>query len=369
MGVPKIKLYQLERGYSEDADNDIQQILDDELIPLKDKPVIPDDFYKLTGIKTVNGEPFAPVNFSEGKYSASLIPNNSQFQVSSYGHNDILISPSGVSFGAIVKDHNLNPVPASGYILSPSGVFFKTAPFPSGAIIEYWRTASEPTTHFVTMYDDVYDGNNWTLRPVVFDDNQEVVSMDDYQIVKPSGLIIFNNPQLLPSGTYSYKTTLTQYFVGDRENWIENHLYLSPDVFKGMYDYPGDDAQDSLGNPVVQGPIPKHVESDEYQIDFRKGMVVFNNEVDDNADPVYASYACCVGIRNATSQILTQISADPSGGYIYKAVNDKLFPESNNSMWVNKNNSYLPRNFYVDGVLKPQIKTVQPFDTLTIKNS
>ena len=49
MATPKLKVYKLSRGYSQDADNDVQQRTNDELLPIVDKNNIPDDAYFLKG--------------------------------------------------------------------------------------------------------------------------------------------------------------------------------------------------------------------------------------------------------------------------------------------------------------------------------
>ena len=166
--------------------------------------------------------------------------------------------------------------------------------------------------------------------------------------------------------SYSYKTDITKFYVGYRENWVDKHLYMSPDVFKGTCDYPGDDTQDEQGNPVSAGEIPKYVDSSEYQIDFRRGLVTFAEEFDSSILPVYASFAHLTGIRNVTSQELSRV-VSASGNYRYKALISNKYPESINAKWVNRNDNYTPTKIYVDGELKPQLTTVTPYDTLTVK--
>jgi hypothetical protein len=50
MSTPKIKVYRLEKGYTQDTDNDIQSKVNDELLPFIEKPSKSTDSYFLTGI-------------------------------------------------------------------------------------------------------------------------------------------------------------------------------------------------------------------------------------------------------------------------------------------------------------------------------
>jgi hypothetical protein len=177
---------------------------------------------------------------------------------------------------------------------------------------------------------------------------------------------------IAPSGTYAYSKQVTKYFIADRENWIENHLYLNPDLFKGMYDYPGDDSEDSQHNPIHQGPIPKYLEQgDNYTIDFRRGLVTFSSEFDSETYPVFASFACAVGIRNVTDQVLASGIPSPSGIFRYKALEDNVHPESIGSRWVGKNDDYIRTVITVEidnvKVQKPQTITTIPYDDLKVK--
>jgi hypothetical protein len=364
MGAPKIKAYQLPTGYTEAADNDIQQAVDDELIPVKDKPVIPEDFLPLTGVKFKTQASLLAIDLVSGLIQSDLGPDSAEFQSPATGHTDILIGASGV-YAVQVLDESLVPIDPSGYTLSASGVYFDAPP--SGARLDYYREASQPTTTYIGEFDNWYDGNNWEHRPHIYVAGS-CVDPDEYSLSAPSGLVTFNSAVSAPSGTYAYEAQITRYYIGERENWILNHLYMNPDIFRGEFDYPGDDTEDPGGNPIIQGPIPEFVEDSGYQIDFRRGMVTFPDEFDNVAEPAKASYAYLVCVRNVTGQELAQITADPSGvGFVYKALSDCVHPESINTAWIGRNDSFTSRNFYVDGDLKPRLLTVTPYDTLTIK--
>jgi len=365
MGAPKIKVYQLPRGYTEEGDNDVQQITNDELVPIVDKPLAPEDFTALTGVKWKTMEELLPINYEAGQISSALLPHASGYQAPTSGDNDIFISGEEC-FQPIVMTESLTVYPSGDYTLSPSGIYFIGTP-PSGATLQYWRDGSIPTKYWVGRNDEWYIGNNKTFITTIYDTDEEVIDQDDYILTAASGLVIMNEAVSGIYADYTYEVSTTKYFIGQRENWIDGHLYLNADIFKGTEDYPGDDSEDPLGNPIVQGAIPKFVENSEYQIDFRKGMVTFPEAVDSETYPVKASFSYLVNVHNVTGQTLDQVAA-ASGSYQYRAVTDKKYPESIGTRWVDRDDEYTPRNFYVDGVLKPQLITVSPYDTLSIKN-
>lgn len=369
MGAPKIKVYQLPRGYSEDGDNDVQQVVDDELLPVVDKPLTPEDFYQLVGVKWFASGQLYPVLYTAGAYMDSLTPDGASFQYPSSEPTDIFTLSQSV-FSPVVLDDELSTIDPSGYTVSASGIYFLGVP-PSGATILYWRSATEPCTHFATVGPSgLYDGNNNMFNSVHVYVGGTYVDPSGYTVVRPSGLVIFNESVSAVTANYTYTTSTTQYFIGKRENWVDNHMYMRPDIFKGMFDYPGDDSEDSQGNPITQGAIPQFVDNSAYQLDFRKGLVTFAEEFDSSLLPVYASFAYLVNVRNVTGQVLDQVTADPSGvGYVYKAVSDTKFPLSINASWIKRNDTYTPRNFYVNGEQKPQLITVTPYDVLTVKNA
>ncbi|MGQ4893429.1 MAG: hypothetical protein ACP6IQ_02250 [Candidatus Njordarchaeia archaeon] len=375
MGAPKIKIYQLPRGYAEDSDNDIQQITNDELLPVKDKNIIPEDAETLVGIEWNEQSILYSINYSFGIIEkAALQPDGAEFQHSEFNHTDILVAGEESAYSPIVYDHNLNIIPPSGYEATPSGIRFLSTPYPSGAKITYWREGPDTNTHFCTPQYPVYNGTNHMFQPILHIAPSGIIPPSGYTLVPASGLIILPSGMSDLSMDYANEKSKTKYFIGAHENWIPpntdnesgGHLYMGPDIFKGEYDYPGDDTEDAQGNPVVQGPIPKYIEESEYQIDYRKGLVTFTNEVDSSSETVKANYACVVGVRNVTNQKLDFIGID-SNGYKYKAVTDLKYPGSIGAKWVGRRSSFFPRNIYINGILKPQVITVSPYDTLEVK--
>jgi hypothetical protein len=367
MGAPKIKIYQLPAGYAGDGDTDVQQSINDELVPLRDKPSTPDEYYLLKGVDFLESETMVPVNISQGQNSSVLTSDNSEFQTPISGHSDI-INLMDSAFAPVVFNSSSTIIAPSGYQATPSGIRFLHAPFPSGASIRYWRSDALPASTFTGRQKDWYDGTNHMFKAVIRSEGA-VVSRADYTMAAPSGCITFSTPvENAPVASYTYSKETTKYFIGDRENWIEGHVYMNPDVFKGMKDYPGDDTEDTGGVPIIQGPIPQYVEQGNYSIDFRRGLVSFPAEFNSTTFKVHASFACLVGIRNVTNQTLAPMP--PSGGvYAYGVPPDPQYPTASGSRWVGRNDSYTMTNVYVNGFLKPEIITVSPFDVLTVKKS
>jgi hypothetical protein len=144
-------------------------------------------------------------------------------------------------------------------------------------------------------------------------------------------------------------------------------MYMGPDIFSGVKDYAGDDTVDeTTGATVTQGAIPQYVEESMYQLDCRKGMVVFASPVDSVANPVKACYACLAGVANVTGQVLEPV-ASGVGGFSYAAPVDHRFPRSHGARWIGRDDLTTVRNIYVAGELAPVVKTITPYDDLTLK--
>jgi len=368
MATPKIKVYQLPTGYSEEGDNDIQEVTNDEILPIKEKPIVPDDAYPMTGVGFVTKGSLYPLDTTTGLVEEALSDvGGGDYQASNSGLL-VEVDPSS-HYAPKAYDQSMILIDPSGYSVNESGLFsFTTAP--SGTVsAKYWLKDTAPVTDWVGEFDKWWDGNNEMFTETLFDadDSDDPYEKSEYTLVPASGLVQFNSAQNNPTATYTHEQTVTRFFVADRENWVGEHMRMNPDIFKGEFDYPGDDSEDEFGSPIIQGPIPEFVEKSQYQIDFRKGLITFPEEFDSSIDEVKASYTYLVGIRNVTSQVLDQIAADPSGGYVYQAISEKVYPESHSARWVNRDNSYTPINFYVDGEITPQLTTVTPYDTLTVK--
>ena len=61
MATPKIKIYRLFKGYSSTNDNDIQGATNDELLPIKQKKLMPAEAYELVGVNSIENDILVPV--------------------------------------------------------------------------------------------------------------------------------------------------------------------------------------------------------------------------------------------------------------------------------------------------------------------
>jgi hypothetical protein len=355
-------MYRLPSGYSQAGDNDIQESLGDEIVPVKDKPQTPEDALPLVGVLFEEMEVFTPILMSEGLQTAVLIPSGQQFQGSSLLDENIYAG-TNLSFTPVVKD-GTNIIAPSGYIATPSGLLFLNEPYPVGFSIEYYKTGTGASDSLIGSMNSWYSGNNRNFNARVID-SSGVMAPEDYVLDLDKGLVTLTAPASGIMASYAHEAQTTRYFVGDSGNWINEHLYMSPDIFKGEFDYPGDDTIGPGGVVVTQEEIPKFVEQSEYQIDYRRGLVTFSSEIDCSANPAKANYAHMAGTMNATSQSMTPVGV-VEGRFVYKAVSDNANPWSIGSRWVGRDNVYTPVNIYVDEELKPTIRTVAPEDTILV---
>jgi hypothetical protein len=361
MAAPKIKIYKLPAGYTADNDTDVREMSDDEPVPVKDKPITPDEWVSLTGVNWLTNDVLAPIDISTGELTSVLSPDLGLSQTPATGHTNILVTTNATYQAKVIVTATLDDY-TGDYTVTTSGVTFPEAP-PTGLSLVYWRSETSPTTEYISSNNDLYSGTNISFREF-FENSGGQVDRDDYTVTAPSGLFTFDSSTATPSGYVVYNDSVSKNFISEYENWVNEHLYMSPDIFKGTFDYPGDDSEDSGGDPIVQGAIPEFVDSSEYQIDYRRGLVIFVTEVDEATDPVKAGFAHLVSVRNATAQVLDEIDTEP---YIYSPVSDLQFPESIDARWSKRDDQYTPINIYVDGELKPQLLTVSPYDTLTVR--
>ena len=54
-----------------------------------------------------------------------------------------------------------------------------------------------------------------------------------------------------------------------------------------------------------------------------------------------------------------------TNGFTYQAVGEIWFPDAHGKRWVTRNDSVMPINFYVDGVVTPALLSVAPYDVPT----
>lgn len=365
MGSPKIKMYRLPAGYSQAGDNDITEQAGDELVPVKDKPQTPEDALPLTGVLFKELEDLAPMLYFEGLQTAALVPNGSQFQTSSLADVNIYAG-TNQSFTPVVRDGYSNIIAPSGYLATPSGVLFLNEPYPSGYFIDYYKTGLGASQYHIGSMGSWYseENKNFTARII---GPSGVIAVGDREVDLEKGLVTLPVAASGVRASYAHEAQVTRYYIGEAGNWLNEHLYMSPDVFKGEFDYPGDDTVGPGGVIVEQNEIPKFVDQSEYQIDYRRGLVTFSSEFDCSINPAKANYSHMVGTMNATNQELTSTGV-VNGRHVYKATQDSANPWSIGAKFIGRNDKYTPINVYVDEELKPTIRTVAPEDTiLTVK--
>lgn len=159
---------------------------------------------------------------------------------------------------------------------------------------------------------------------------------------------------------YYYQNSPTKLFVSDYQCWVTQHLRNNPDIFYGKKDYQGDDYIDANDNAIATGLIPCYLE-DGYTIQYRNGAVSFGASrqdlnytgglqtsvslSQDQATGVIkggiarANFAYYAGLQNVIQQKLDYDPSYAGGGYKYKAINDKQYPDSINKRWVSRNNT------------------------------
>lgn len=373
MGAPKIKIYQLPRGYTETGDSDIQSAINDEILPFKEKDPSLSNAKPLTGVGLSEYVGFRIEDLTP-TVAELLIPDGGIFQTTSGGATDIL--PSGAFAPVLYTSIDQTTViPPSGYTVTPSGVLFSSEPAPTGAYISFWRTGESRSYGF--EYDGWYDGINPSFSAEITNDGV-LINRNEYDINFTTGCVTFKEEATRGEikAKYYYNKPLSNLFISENENWVppnkENegcgHLYLGPDVFVGTYDYPGDYVGGSLNSG---GIVPKFVESGTYQIDYRKGSVTFGSEASSNLinseiNPVCANYAHLTMIENVSNQGLSP-AGFANDRYIYKCESDHNHPGSIDARWVNKNTQYMPTNIYKDGVISPKVVSMIDIDSLTVK--
>lgn len=367
MATPKIKIYRLDRGYSESADNDIQAQVNDELLPIVDKNIIPDDAYYLYGVTggAVLGDPLSQTLKPIGVQTVEALSNpGSEVQSGSVGnwiidgyYTPVIKHDTGVAFSA--SEYTINA--------ETGAVTFLNTPYETGVTAEYYAVPAVPVNTFYAASFPIYGRANYNFVERVYADDV-FIPKADYTIDYAKGLVTFDVaflPTVVVMDAYVLNTSAAKIFVSDHPNWVYGHMRTNPDIFKGVENYDGDDSIDNLGNIVTQGAIPKFIDSG-FSVDYRAGVVTFSANVDSVATPVRANYAYYLGINNVTAQELT-LDAGYVGGYKYKAIDEEYFPDSHGKRWVTRNNYLMPRNFYDGEESLPKTISVNPYAVLEAK--
>ena len=160
---------------------------------------------------------------------------------------------------------------------------------------------------------------------------------------------------------YYYQDSPAYLFVSDYQCWVTQHLRNNPDVFYGKKDYSGDDYLDLNGNSIPTGAIPCFLQNgDGYTVQYRNGAIMFTNKrqdlnftqgvqsndgvrIDNATGIVYggiarANFAYYARLQNVVQQKLDYDSDYSGGGYKYRALKDKKFPDSIGKRWITRDN-------------------------------
>ena len=372
MATPKIKLYKINKGYTQNNDADIQNTSNDELLPIVDKNILLDNAYYLQGVEQFE-ETLLPLGTEY--IDDTLSPNAVQIQ-----NTGVTNWQSGYGLEPVLKDSTNTIIPTENYVLDyvAGTVTFDDViydvEYPSDVTISYYTTGSSPCLNWYTTKFPLYIGPNYVFEEEIYDNNSELLGRAgiDYTSFE-NGVIKFLTNKTAPTIKGYQKRDSAKIFVSDYPNWVVNHLRTNPDIFLGMYDYPGDNSEDGSGNPIEQGAVPLYVDEG-FQIDYRNGSVTFSETIDthdadfplpgDDEYRVRANFAYYSGLKNVTKQQLEFV--EELNGFKYKPTTEKKFPDSHGKRWIMRNDYLMPRFFEIDGEMVPKTLSVSPYDDLTL---
>jgi hypothetical protein len=369
MPAPLIKIYQLPEGYTQDSDSDVQFATSDELIPVVPKLSLLSDVKlktPLTPIVPVDQQDMPCFNFAGGRQTFALVVNPSRagyyIATGQTWNTDILWEPFGV-LQVKVFDGATELVKDFDFFVDEFGIRFDAGV--TGTTCQVYMKAALGTQNtFALVGDTLYRGTNPAWNRLLLQKNGgawEVGTLPADGV----GYITVTGVTTGLKAIYAATKTKAKSFVGPHINWVGGHINQWPDVFVGLYDYPGDSG-DVGGVPTNPGEMPKFREWGTYQLDFRTGMVTFPEEINSTATPVRANYAYASFISNVTGMTLDPVSG--SSNLRYKADTETLFTAAHNKRWVMRNNQYMPLNVYVNGDLTP-VPTSVANEVLTVKTS
>lgn len=340
MSAPKIKLYRLKRDFvTDNLDQDRKTETNDELLPVKDKYVVPQDIMdnrKMKGIIPSEGkfcEKLARVSSAGEIHGTLSLVEESNSSSSSVSQNTGIyeITPlESVEVNPLLTDGfyprvliDSVQVPRSGYEYRDGKIYAK------GAYIEQVFTDIYFTNHgssgvandtFASAKTPIYDGRNSFFKPFIFVLKDGVVekykTVDGYQVltnhvtdyefftrattedmtdgdwyINPTTgevkLKTANVKEVFLS--YVAESTVARTYIAEHINWVpENeqdesggHLYMGPDVFVGMKRYEPNSYEDPQTGQIVNiGTIPCFVDPGTYSLSHRNGSVTFAGAFD-----------------------------------------------------------------------------------------
>lgn len=246
-----------------------------------------------------------------------------------------------------------------------------------------------------------YVQNNYTDKGLSFPQSQYVLDTDkgiyyfskytNGNFVKTIFSDSFVNSNDYFFVTYYYRASVAKMFISDFQSWVTEHLRNNPDIFYGKKDYPGDDYIDANENAIKVGEIPRYIEPGSgYTIYFRNGSVTFASDTQDldyigstnqtnvstqnsgllRGGVARANFAYYNGLQNVLDQKLQWDKSYNGGGYKYRALTDKQYPDSIGRRWVKRDNplqfigaSFITQKLNDKGQLKtynlPDLQTIQ----------
>ena len=176
MATPKIKVYRLDRGYSSNTDNDIQQIVNDELLPIVDKNLIPSDAYILYGVtnRTLDVTPTT----ANGSYAEeALLPINTTAITEILGNSGGQVQAGSVGnwintgyYLPVLQDDTLQVIPKTAYTINAltGEVTFLNLPYPLSVTATYYTSVVGDATDWYTPNYPLYGRANYNYRERLF---------------------------------------------------------------------------------------------------------------------------------------------------------------------------------------------------------
>jgi len=384
MGVPRIKIYQLPPGYTESADTDVQFRKNDELVPFipkRDKLTDVLASTPLIGVALVSDQPLYRLAYPFVLQTVAVVPSGVGRYYTAEGVDWNAGGNAGGGIGGgvpwkvfdgpyapVLRDANENVLTASAYTLDSHGIRFTGNTLAETISFYALAGVDDASTRYAFVGGTFYRGANpsWNRLLVRVNDGPlQVIAMpaDGVGVVDLGGIVTTPATGVVKA-SYAVTKLKAQQFISPYPNWIGDHIEQWPDVFVGLYDYPGDQYIDPSGNPIDPKEMPRFRDPGTYQLNFRDGTVTFPEEIDSVATPVRANYARLTGVANVTGQILGAVA----GNTEYRAVSESIFPNSHNKRWTGRNDAYTPINIYVDGQKVPVISSAASNEyTLSVK--
>lgn len=342
MSAPKIKLYRLKRDFTIDnLDQDRKSEVNDELLPVKDKYIVPSDIMQHRKMKGIipSMDKFCEKllrvsSIGEVQGTLSLEENSDESDSSSeelqFNNGVYNITPidEGIAVNPILSDGfyprvkiDDEVIPRSGYEYV-DGQIIASLEYRNSVFTDVFFTnnapPSVPNDIFSSLMAPVYSGKNSFFNPFLFTLKDGVVekykkidgvnvlsnhvsdfdflertddsdfSSGDWFIDTSTGKISLRNATIKDVFlSYVVESKLSRRYISEHVNWVpENepdiaggHLYMGPDVFVGMKRYEPNSYEDPQTGQVVNiGTIPCFVERGDYSLSHRNGSVSFSGD-------------------------------------------------------------------------------------------